>query len=609
MDCCKFKEQMTRIIPSFAGFTAFTPTIPKMYWDVKSQEQRIFGLCKMMNKVICYADMLGENVDEIKKTLQDILDGKLDDMIVAAIAEWFDENEPEIVADIENLQRRVGTLEDDAVLMKADILANANAIELLDTRTDALESKFVGKYIGVLSTFRFGYRPPAGFNVNAMLAFAQDDYDIFKLYDWTYMPQSADMRQEIPLYTENPYHPGWQGEHVTCGGLVQDVLYRCGYDDLPRGALHYMRTGTDFTNYLESKGWIKEYDFNILADYPGSIIFQGARSEYETDPNTHETKLVNNPSHVFILKNYSYTDPYEYVDPITHQTVTVDNPYGIGECFDAGNDDYIQHGTPVMFNINSYQGRGYDILTQLQWSATDTGYYTFYAPWPYNNVYKYTYDPFENDKIKPDLYEYQGYTIQDENGRIFQHFECTEGVVSQWFSIYDVLHAKFRLRALSQAISADFYNTSGTITIPTDATTRDKGVFLTFNAKSETDDCILRDDNFSIEPQYRGLWIIDGLFNFDSTDSNTGIITAAIYEGEYPNPADPINNPWGGISLIGLGHCAADNRSPYMNISLLETIAPNDHPIFVVLWGFGLTNPVTVRNNRYNTCMRMSRLR
>ena len=57
-----FEQQMVRIIPSFAGFTEFTSSIPKLYWDVKSQEQRILAICKMLDKVICYADMLGENV-------------------------------------------------------------------------------------------------------------------------------------------------------------------------------------------------------------------------------------------------------------------------------------------------------------------------------------------------------------------------------------------------------------------------------------------------------------------------------------------------------------------------------------------------------------------
>ena len=98
MDCCRFTEQMTRIIPSFAGFTEFTTSIPKMYWDVKSAEQRTLGLCRMLDKVICYADMLGENVDEIKKALQEIEEGKLDNMIIAAVAAWLEEHENEIAA-------------------------------------------------------------------------------------------------------------------------------------------------------------------------------------------------------------------------------------------------------------------------------------------------------------------------------------------------------------------------------------------------------------------------------------------------------------------------------------------------------------------------------
>lgn len=103
-----FEQQMTRIIPSFAGFTEFTSSIPKLYWDVKSQEQRILAICKLLNKVICYADMLGENVDEIAHTMQEILDGKLDPMIIAAIAEWFENNQPEILQDIDAINAKIG---------------------------------------------------------------------------------------------------------------------------------------------------------------------------------------------------------------------------------------------------------------------------------------------------------------------------------------------------------------------------------------------------------------------------------------------------------------------------------------------------------------------
>ena len=125
-----FESQMTRIIPSFAGFTEFTTSVPKIYWDVKSQEQRIHGICKLLHKCICYADMLGENVNEIAQTLKDIEDGKLDELITAAIAEWFEEHEQQILTDITDLQDRVGALED------ADVLINeAIAGETLARRT------------------------------------------------------------------------------------------------------------------------------------------------------------------------------------------------------------------------------------------------------------------------------------------------------------------------------------------------------------------------------------------------------------------------------------------------------------------------------------------
>ena len=68
MGCC---NEPTRWIPPFPGWTAYNPTIPKMYWDTVSQEQRIHALCAQLHKLCCYADMLGLNVsithDEIEE--------------------------------------------------------------------------------------------------------------------------------------------------------------------------------------------------------------------------------------------------------------------------------------------------------------------------------------------------------------------------------------------------------------------------------------------------------------------------------------------------------------------------------------------------------------
>lgn len=91
------------IIPRYFGFTEFTPEIPQLYWNVYSNEQRIKAICKELGKVIQYADMLGINVDEIKQTLTDIEDGKLDTIIVEAIEQWFEENQPEIMNELDLL--------------------------------------------------------------------------------------------------------------------------------------------------------------------------------------------------------------------------------------------------------------------------------------------------------------------------------------------------------------------------------------------------------------------------------------------------------------------------------------------------------------------------
>lgn len=61
-------------LPYFAGFTAFTPEVPKLYWDVKSQEQRIFELCKEFHKVVCYANELAKRINALSDDVEDTLE-------------------------------------------------------------------------------------------------------------------------------------------------------------------------------------------------------------------------------------------------------------------------------------------------------------------------------------------------------------------------------------------------------------------------------------------------------------------------------------------------------------------------------------------------------
>lgn len=62
---CDYKHGNRWIMP-FSAYTAFTPEIPKFYWDVKSQEQRILAICKALQKTMCYTEMLGDNFDKLK---------------------------------------------------------------------------------------------------------------------------------------------------------------------------------------------------------------------------------------------------------------------------------------------------------------------------------------------------------------------------------------------------------------------------------------------------------------------------------------------------------------------------------------------------------------
>ena len=93
-----------RSVPPFCGFTEFTPTIPKLYWNVKSQEQRILRICELLDKLACYADFLGDNVqlnrDDIEALKAEFLEFKehgFDDYYLDQIERWVYANMPGII--------------------------------------------------------------------------------------------------------------------------------------------------------------------------------------------------------------------------------------------------------------------------------------------------------------------------------------------------------------------------------------------------------------------------------------------------------------------------------------------------------------------------------
>lgn len=93
-----------RWFPWFHSWTAFEPAIPKLYWDVKSQEQRYFLICEQLHKIICFLDHMGDHVnmnhdeiEKLKKIFQDFIDGKYDDYYKNVIWQWVQQNMPDII--------------------------------------------------------------------------------------------------------------------------------------------------------------------------------------------------------------------------------------------------------------------------------------------------------------------------------------------------------------------------------------------------------------------------------------------------------------------------------------------------------------------------------
>ena len=92
-------------IPPFWGFSAFTPTIPKLYWNVKSQEQRILNLFDLLNKLVCYCDNMGLQIDvnaqdiaDLQTAMQELKDGGLLDYYEKQIYDWIQTHMADLIS-------------------------------------------------------------------------------------------------------------------------------------------------------------------------------------------------------------------------------------------------------------------------------------------------------------------------------------------------------------------------------------------------------------------------------------------------------------------------------------------------------------------------------
>lgn len=86
-------------IPPIQGLTNFTPTIPKFYWDVDSQEQGIKQICRVVQKLCAYADQIcdqtnlnTQDIAELKSLFKKFMESGFDDYYEKQLEQWFLDN-------------------------------------------------------------------------------------------------------------------------------------------------------------------------------------------------------------------------------------------------------------------------------------------------------------------------------------------------------------------------------------------------------------------------------------------------------------------------------------------------------------------------------------
>lgn len=92
------------VIP-YPFWNAFTPTLPDLYWNVDSHEERIKKICLELHKLTEYADYLGENInldhatiEELQESFQKFIDGEYDDYYKDVINKWVQDNLADLIS-------------------------------------------------------------------------------------------------------------------------------------------------------------------------------------------------------------------------------------------------------------------------------------------------------------------------------------------------------------------------------------------------------------------------------------------------------------------------------------------------------------------------------
>ena len=83
----------------YAGFTEFVASIPKLYFGVKSQEQRILAICEQLDKLICFTDYQGTKINLNRADIDWLIDqfekfkeSGFDDYYLEQVEKWIKNN-------------------------------------------------------------------------------------------------------------------------------------------------------------------------------------------------------------------------------------------------------------------------------------------------------------------------------------------------------------------------------------------------------------------------------------------------------------------------------------------------------------------------------------
>lgn len=109
-------------VPRFCAFTAFTPVLPKLYWDVDSDEQRTKELFKQFHKLVCFIEYIGEKVnldhasiEELTEQFNKFIASGFDDYYAEQVKAWIDSHLQFIYEN--TIQQIFFTLDDSGYLL------------------------------------------------------------------------------------------------------------------------------------------------------------------------------------------------------------------------------------------------------------------------------------------------------------------------------------------------------------------------------------------------------------------------------------------------------------------------------------------------------------